>query len=803
MNKKIIYAILLLGFLSIMIIPVPSVVANAEEPKTDVISPLLQEKLSGKDVDVLIQTKTKNYKSITSQIESCGGNVKYEYEYTNGIAASIPTDLVLKLRDNENVQKISLDEQRQASSIPTSKSIERLLPSNDGVVMGPVDEEVIKLSSEQVEALAEPDTYWNLNSMGAADVWAATGSMGQGSLTVIIDTGVYADHIMLGRYPYGPVIGGIDVTGDVGTPYEGYDSPYNHWHGTHVAGILAGNAAQIVHETEDFYLSYVKYMGQPESAEPYGYPEGYYIIPFLGMAPFSEIYAIKVFDHYGGGAPESLIIYSIELAINMHLSGEYDVDVISMSLGGGTGFDGRSLEDQVVDYATSVGITVVTSAGNSGPASMTVGSPGCANTAISVGAVSYPANTRFFYDYIYGLGDFFMPDNEPQIAYFSSRGPTSDGRDNPTVTATGVWVFSAYILPSDPGVSYMAWAGGTSMSCPAVSGAVALMNTYSEAFGLGASPYDYKEALVSGADFFEGYDKYDQGAGFINAYNSLVSLDQDPSLGDEHPALKKGYKPWISTPKGMKVKNRGYQSYEYVIDPLNPGQGLDFYIPVTDRTDKITLEITDFATGVDPIGFNGFEIWVQSPMRTTEDFYIDAWVYGDSVIEISDFSTTATGSLYPYEIGDKNLPSGYVRVVVHNEWDSYDWVSGKIKITVEKDRGSFWKRFISNVADEYEFGCFETGDEEGYFPVGYGSNGVKLELNQLRGWYSYPTSDLDMMVQWSDGTNTYLETSGSSFNNPEVVFIYSSEIQDVQVHLSAYETYDRTELWWLKVYYLE
>lgn len=73
----------------------------------------------------------------------------------------------------------------------------------------------------------------------------------------------------------------------------------------------------------------------------------------------------------------------------------YDVDVISMSLGGSTLFDGRDLEDTVVDYATSVGITVVAAAGNEGPASMTIGTPGSAESAITVAAAAHSVNTRF------------------------------------------------------------------------------------------------------------------------------------------------------------------------------------------------------------------------------------------------------------------------------------------------------------------------------------------------------------------------------------------------------------------------
>lgn len=109
----------------------------------------------------------------------------------------------------------------------------------------PKDALVIHLTPEQIELL-ELETYWNPIAMGAANVWYGTGIWGQGSLAVIIDTGVFTDHDMLGWDPDGPVIGGIGLSYDNTTlnpsadsDYEGFDNWRNHWHGTHVAGILA------------------------------------------------------------------------------------------------------------------------------------------------------------------------------------------------------------------------------------------------------------------------------------------------------------------------------------------------------------------------------------------------------------------------------------------------------------------------------------------------------------------------------------------------------------------------------------
>jgi subtilisin family serine protease len=158
----------------------------------------------------------------------------------------------------------------------------------------------------------------------------------------------------------------------------------------------------------------------------------------------------------------------------------------------------------------------VTSAGNDGPASLTVGSPATANTAIAVGAVATPENSRVYWDYFYGLGfgNYVYNDENPQVFYFSSRGPTADGRDKPAVSAVGVMVLSAFT--GSPGA--LGWASGTSMSCPAVSGTVALLNSYSESEGRGASPYDYKQAVIAGSTPLPGWDELDQGAWLFIKY---------------------------------------------------------------------------------------------------------------------------------------------------------------------------------------------------------------------------------------------------------------------------------------------
>lgn len=110
----------------------------------------------------------------------------------------------------------------------------------------------------------------------------------------------------------------------------------------------------------------------------------------------------------------------------------------------------------------------------------TVGIPGVAKKAITVGAITskpIPGPSEINNRSLIDLG---------KIAFFSSRGPTRDGRIKPDVVAGGLFVFSA----SNDGRSYIPNAG-TSMATPVVTGIVALMLEDSQ-----KTPQQVKDALI-------------------------------------------------------------------------------------------------------------------------------------------------------------------------------------------------------------------------------------------------------------------------------------------------------------------
>ncbi len=122
-------------------------------------------------------------------------------------------------------------------------------------------------------------------------------------------------------------------------------------HGTHVAGIIAG------------------YHGEGS--------------PLNGLAPGAKILAVKIGNgRFGGATTHLALIRGLEWA------GRKGADVVNISFGGPSLYsDGREVAAAFVDDAVEkYGYAVVLSAGNSGPALGTVGSPAVARRALAIGA---------------------------------------------------------------------------------------------------------------------------------------------------------------------------------------------------------------------------------------------------------------------------------------------------------------------------------------------------------------------------------------------------------------------------------
>jgi subtilisin family serine protease len=228
-----------------------------------------------------------------------------------------------------------------------------------------------------------------------------------------------------------------------------------HGHGTHVAGTIGGSGAA---------------------------SGGVY----KGVAPECLIYSAKVLDHTGGGSFSS-VMAGVEWAAQR-------CQVLNLSLGADGPCDGTDALSETCNAAVDQGVVVCVAAGNAGPSAYTIGMPGCATKVISVGAT----------------------DKSDQIAYFSSRGPTSDGRVKPDLCFPGVNIVAPRATNTNEGypvgTSYTTMSG-TSMATPHAAGTCALLLQADPS----AKPDQIKSTLMSSAINL-GLDPNTQGTGRADAF---------------------------------------------------------------------------------------------------------------------------------------------------------------------------------------------------------------------------------------------------------------------------------------------
>jgi serine protease AprX len=255
-------------------------------------------------------------------------------------------------------------------------------------------------------------------------------------------------------------------------------------HGTHCAGIAAGSGA----------ASGGRYRG---------------------VASAATIYAAKVLRASGDGMMSD-VMAGVEWALSQ------GARIISLSLGHTGPSNGTDLLCETCDAAVEQGCVVVAAAGNDGPLPRTVGSPGASRRAITVGA----------------------SDDQDAIASFSSRGPTSDGRQKPDLVAPGVSIIAARAKGTNVGPVIDEWyasASGTSMATPLVAGVVALLLQADPSL----TPAEIKQRLQESAvDIGQG--PYVQGRGRLDAWGAYQAEltptppDQPSPPDGSGPALGEG-----------------------------------------------------------------------------------------------------------------------------------------------------------------------------------------------------------------------------------------------------------------------
>jgi len=384
-----------------------------------------------------------------------------------------------------------------------------------------------------------------------------------------------------------------DVRGRV-TGFKFYppltDASDGYGHGTHCAGIVAGNAA--TGETD------------PNSGAWYG----------LGNASGASLFIERIFDANANEvspAPSDATLTSdavnsgAQIGANSwgnDVQGEYDTDASQ--------FD-ELVRDADPGSPGDQPYILEFSAGNAGPDSQTLDSPASGKNVIATGASENQTN---YYAELYDL----YADGPDTIADFSSCGPCEDGRIKPDVVAPGTWIASM-ASSAAPDEASIAWSviddfyvymGGTSMSGPAAAGGAAAFVQYYKSTHTNAipSPALVKAALINSAAELDDADggpgpipNFQEGWGRVTLPN-LIEAQRSFQMIDQTVLLTTG---------------EVYQQHTFV---GNSNQSL-----------KITLAYTDVAgfPGAIPALVNNLDLEVVGPDGTL--YRGNQFVAGESV----------------------------------------------------------------------------------------------------------------------------------------------------------------------------
>jgi serine protease AprX len=345
-------------------------------------------------------------------------------------------------------------------------------------------------------------------TIGARNVHFQYGYTGAGVGVAVIDSGItpWHDDLTVANRQGQRVAAFVDFV-------NGRTDKHDDWgHGTHVAGIIAGN-------------------GYDSNGSR------------RAVAPDANIIALKALDGEGKGRISD-IIAALDWAIANKQ--QYNIRVINMSLGAGV-FESYNTDPLTLaaKRAVDAGIVVVAAAGNLGKA---------ANGEPQYGAITAPGNAPWVLTVGASSTNGTTDRRDDNIAGYSSRGPTMiDYAAKPDLVAPG----SGTVSLSDPNslfyatkspylVSGKSWLNlsyqpyltlsGTSMAAPVVAGSVALMLEANP----NLTPNLVKAILQFTSEVKRNQNYLTQGAGYLNTLGAvrLARYFANGEKGDAYPNMR-------------------------------------------------------------------------------------------------------------------------------------------------------------------------------------------------------------------------------------------------------------------------
>ena len=371
--------------------------------------------------------------------------------------------------------------------------------------------------------------------------YAATGD---GICWAVIDSGIDGSHPHFGgsRNPMcqtltHPSVNDLhrDFTGPAHPSKDTRDAALTDrfGHGTHVAGIIAGwwNTPPAASSYQVYEHVFVSDPGEADGTNVTSTQQRTLggAAQIRGVAPLAKLVSLKVLDDNGAGRASDVIRAMQYIreevngdpkllrmqGVNLSIGYEFDAEMFAC---------GQSPLCLEVDRLVKTGVVVVVAAGNTGygkvgamtratrvSLSNSINDPGNSTLAITVGATHRDS------PHIYG------------VSYFSSKGPTGDGRLKPDIVAPGERITSCavgrYLVSGGGQIPDEAPAyiddTGTSMAAPHVSGAIAAFLSIRREFIL--RPEEVKRIFMQTATSL-GRERYFEGQGLIDLMRAIQSV---------------------------------------------------------------------------------------------------------------------------------------------------------------------------------------------------------------------------------------------------------------------------------------
>jgi serine protease AprX len=374
-----------------------------------------------------------------------------------------------------------------------------------------------------------PLTTVSVRTVKADAAQTAYSASGANIVWAVLDSGIQGDHPHFERYQNlnlsPPLIHRSFLPDSDPTSMDPLLDPYGH--GTHVAGIIAGYESPIR----------AAVAAQASVSETAGSP-AYHLNPVAGirgMAPQCGLLSLKILDANGAG-DVTAAINALEYVLQLNAYGQHNV-VHGVNLSAGYHPDarwygtGQTPLCRQVDRVVRNGVCVVVAAGNTGYVlSAVLGADGGVTPfeAGQLASINDPGNAKF------ALTVGATHREEPHtfgVSYFSSKGPTADGRIKPDVIAPGEKIISCAAGVAKQTIAGAIDAGsgefqyledtGTSMAAPHVSGIIASFLSIRPEFK-GQALEVHELVRKSALDLKR--DNNSQGAGLVDLMRMIESV---------------------------------------------------------------------------------------------------------------------------------------------------------------------------------------------------------------------------------------------------------------------------------------